>query len=60
MMDHKVDVLIVKSYNWDCPKCGGFNHKTSGLNEEINSFTCECCGAEIKYNVKDGWIWEEA
>ena len=58
-MEHKVDVSIFKSYNWDCPRCGQFNKTDIGLNEELNSLICEGCGAEIKYNQKDGWTWEE-
>lgn len=60
MKELKVDVSILKTHIWDCPKCGGFNKKNIELNKEINHLDCNDCGAEINYNVKNGWIWEGA
>jgi transcription elongation factor Elf1 len=58
MIKHKVDVSRLESYNWDCPRCEGFNKEDLGPNLQ-NILFCKDCGTEIKFDIRDGWTWEE-
>lgn len=57
----KVDVSIFKSYNWDCPRCGAFNNKQAGPNEDKHTLICKFCGAQVKYfkGAVNDWFFEE-
>ena len=47
-----VDVRVVTSYEWDCPKCGGFQQFREFDGADPGTLMCEQCLTVIKN--KDG------
>jgi len=62
-MDKEVDVSILKSYHWDCPRCGQYNVQKIGLDHDLKQLVCHECGIEINFISQNKccgvWIYKE-